>query len=192
MDIHHLHRHRPLLKTLRERLEKLKNSHRDSKANPEILSLARGVGLVGIAVILGWMGKTHTEESTRSEILTGEWPAYSIWNATLRQGGWAPIQKSDYTNLIQNITDHAGESPSIWESQDHCLIYLSHSPYGAPDSSKTDQEMWSCAIGRLPPPKKIAWRYLGSGYSGVNRLSEIRFSRPKKAASYVDPNEIRY
>lgn len=191
MDIHRFFDHCTWFKKLFSRMEKLETDYNRSKSNPEILSIARGTGMLLIAILLGWLGKTYSENKKRDEVLNQEWPADEVWIATLRQGGWMRVSKSDFSNLLQNHPQPLSDVPLIWESDDHCLIFLTESPYADLQTGNTDQELWSCTANLKPTGKKIKWKKVGSGYFGVNQLAKIHFSKPK-TASYIDPDEIRY
>jgi hypothetical protein len=191
MDIHHFLDRHSWIKKLFPRMGNPEKNHLHSKSSAEILSIARGTGMLLISILLGWIGKSYTENKTRNEVLTQEWPNHAIWVATLHQGGWKRVEKSDFSNLIKNLPDAVHQGPMIWESPDHCLILLVESPYANLQSGTPDHELWSCAIRQPSPSKKNKWKLVGSGYSGLNLLTQFHFSKPK-TASYIDPNEIRY
>jgi hypothetical protein len=176
---------------LRDRLGQLKNLFRAnpifqksgglSKANPEIVKVSRGVALLLLAALLAWISKTETENSTRESILNSEWPPVQVRNDILKAGGWTR-DHSDLSTLLKNHPDPFSTQAIIWESEDHCLIYL----------TSAEPELWACATGHTLASSKIKWHKIGSGYAGLNRLSQIVVPSAKKVASYIDPKEIRY
>lgn len=152
-----------------------------SKANPEVIKVARGIALLLLSVLLAWISKTETENSTRDAILNSEWPPVQVRNDILKAGGWFR-EHADLSTLLKNHPDPFAAKAMIWESEDHCLIYFSAS----------EPELWACATSHTLASSKIKWHKIGSGYAGLNRLSQIAPPIAKKVASYIDPKEIRY
>ena len=170
----------------------LQNRCRNPKENPEVVRITRGVGLALLAVFFAWMSKTSSENSARELTLHSEWPQAQVWNSLLKQGGWVRTDHHDLADLLKNHPDPFTNESIIWESENHCFIYLSHSPYLVGDLSSTEAELWACTTGRTTPGNSIKWHKLGSGYAGINKLSQISLQTVKKATSYIDPKEIRY
>lgn len=187
---------------LRDRLHQLKSFFESTaglqkngsltKTNPEVIQLARGIALILIAVFLGWICKTETETSNRRKVLTEEWPSTQIWQATLKQGGWTQLTGGDWSGLLKNHPDPYRDESVIWESDDHCLIFITKSPFSNDNSNPAGPELWSCATSQKSSNPKTKWHKIGSGYEGLNQLSRIPVRAVKKAPSYIDPKEIRY
>lgn len=175
-----------------ESISILQKNSRIPTNNPETLKLAKALGLLCLAILLGGISKWETEASARNSVLNAEWPPVQIWSGVLLQGGWKRSGPSDFSTLLKNHPDPFTVQATIWESEDHCLIYLTHSPYRFPESASSETELWTCATSRSMVLSKIRWRRLGSGYDGINQLAVLASQLPKKDSSYIDPKEIRY
>jgi hypothetical protein len=192
MDIFHFHRNFRLLNRLQTSLERFtKNSPKPTK-NPEIIKIARGMGLLAISALLGLLSNSATEKRTREEVLNREWPDVTIWRNTLRSAGWSPFETNDLSLLLKNHPNPVSESADIWISENKCFIFVPKSPYSKPDARSEGPELWACATGREQPKSVIKWHKIGGGYDGVNQLARIKLPTAKKQASYIDPKEIRY
>jgi hypothetical protein len=177
------------LKNLFKGTAKLQTNSVLAKSNPEAIKISKGMALFLIALLCAWISKTETEIKTRQQILQSEWPSSQIFYSVLNQGGWHRSEAVDLSVLLKNHPDPFLAQSVIWESEDHCFIYLTQSPY---QNEASKPELWSCAAGHNKPKTKLKWRRVGSGYSGLNLLSQIILPRVKKTASYIDPKEIRY
>ena len=162
-----------------------------SKANPEIIKISRGVALLFIALILAWFSKTETENSAREKVLHSEWPPVQIWTGILKQGGWSRLEHSDLSVLLKNHPAPFSQETILWETTDHCYLYLTHSPFRGSNAASSEPELWACAQRDIPI-SKLKWRTLGSGYESLNRLAQVVIPVSKKSGTYIDPKEIRY
>lgn len=189
MDISMFRNRMLRFKNLFNGITKLQKNGADSKANPETIKIAKGLCLFLLALMLGWISKSETESNTRKSTLEGEWPSAQVFQSVLNQGGWHRFESTDLSSLLKNHPDPFHEKSVIWETEDHCFIFLSQSPY---QNEAARPELWSCAAGHNKPKSKLRWHKIGSGYTGLNQLSQIVVPKVKKTASYIDPKEIRY
>jgi hypothetical protein len=189
MDNSLLRSDRLQLKNLFESIRRFQKDNQNSKANPEVLKIARGFGLLLIAITLGWIAKSESETAARVQTLHQEWPSIQVLSSILKNGGWEKAKSIDLSLLLKNHPDPFNQSAILWESEDHCFLFLTSNPY---EQDHSDPSIWSCATGHKKPNSKIKWIKIGSGYEGVNRLAQIVVQPVKKATSYIDPKEIRY
>lgn len=182
MDISLLRNRMFQFKNLLKAIATIEKNNTSPAADPEIVKIGRGICLLLTAVFLAWLSKTETENKTRTSILQGEWPNTQVIHSVLKQGGWLPAEQGEYTTLLKNHPDPFSEVSTLWETEDHCLIYL----------NLPKPELWFCAAGHNKPKSKIKWHKIGGGYAAINQLSLISVQLPKKTVSYIDPKEIRY
>jgi len=166
------------------RMGGLSKNSKKTAPNPEVLKIARGFAFTIMAAMMGWAAQSATERNTRIAILEGEWPHSVVFQNTLRQGGWSPISMSDYDAFLKQFPSSAHGKAGIWTTDDHCTVFI--------QQSQNSSELWTCSASRLKAKSKVSWIRLGSGYDGINQLARIKPPISKKAASYIDPNEIRY
>jgi hypothetical protein len=184
MDISIFQRGNRLRELVSQAVAQLGRNRSKAAPNPEIVKIARGVALLMASLTLGWSGKTLTEQNIRTAILNGEWPNAAILHTYLQQGGWREVRMSDYDAYLKQFPSSMHGQEGIWISEDHCSVFI--------QKSANASELWSCFGNRPPVKAKFKWNRLGSGYNGVNQLARIKPFIPKKAVSYIDPNEIRY
>jgi hypothetical protein len=184
MDIPIFQRGTRLRESLSQAVAQLGKHRTKTTPNPEILKIARGVALLILSLGLGWTGKTLTEQNVRTAILEGEWPSPAVLKTILQQGGWQIVQMSDYDAYLKLFPSSVHGQAGIWTSEDHWAVFI--------QKSGNESELWSRMGSRPPSKTKFKWNRLGSGYNGVNQLARIKPFVPKKAVSYIDPNEIRY
>ena len=182
MDISLFRKRTHEFKNLLTTISALQKNSANPKTNPEILKISKGLALLFIAIALAWISKSETENSTRERVLQTEWPPTQILHAVLTQGGWTS-SKTDLSTTLKNHPDPFSSESMLWESEDHCLIFLTQSP---------EPELWSCATSHNRDLRKIKWHKLGSGYAGINTLAKIVVPKIKIPTSYIDPKEIRY
>jgi hypothetical protein len=184
MDISIFQRGRRLREFVSQTMASLGNHRSKAAPNPEILKIARGSALLMLSLGLGWAGKTMTEQNVRTAILDGEWPNPAILQTVIHQGGWREVKMSDYDAYLKQFPSSMHGQTGIWTTEDHCTVFIQKSAHTS--------ELWSCMGSRPPSKTKFKWIRLGSGHNGVDQLARIKPFIPKKAVSYIDPNEIRY
>jgi hypothetical protein len=192
MDISLFFRRSRLFQNLSQTMEKLQHHRSNSKPSPETLKITRGLVMVSLALLFGWIGKSTTEADTRNQILMGEWPNPSVLTDVLKQKGWIPKDMADRDALTKALPSHLIEKPGIWTTEDQCTVFINQSNPKTYASDTDTLQLWVCAGMSMKSRGKSTWKWLGSGYDGVNQLARIKPSILKKSASYIDPNEIRY
>ncbi len=171
------------LKNLFTRISKLQKNRISSKSHSELRILAKGIALLLVAILFAWIGKNETENATQVRVLQTQWPPPQVLNGVLKQGGWKRQEKVDLSSILKNHPDPFSSKPMIWESNDHCFLYL---------ILTTEPELWSCATSHNSTHLKLKWIKVGSGYEGINRLAQIMAPFAKKTVTNIDPKEIRY
>lgn len=192
MDISLLFHRSRIFKSLSQTMEKLQRSRPNSQPSPEALKITRGLVMVLVALLFGWIGKSTTEADTRNRILGGEWPEQVILTDVLKQRGWIPKDMTDRDTLTKSLPGHLIEKPGIWTTEDQCMVFINQSNPLSHLNTGDALQLWVCSGISTKPKNKSPWKWLGSGYDGVNQLARIKPSILKKSASYIDPNEIRY
>jgi len=182
MDLSILRNRALEFKNILSTVTKLQKNNSYPEPNSEAITIARGIVLLLLAVLLAWVSKTETESNTRNRLLQNEWPETQVLHSILTQGGWT-LTKTDLSNALRNHPDPFSSESMLWESDDHCMILLTQA---------SEPQLWSCATSHSKINPRLKWRKIGSGYAGVNKLAQIELPKVKKTVSYIDPKEIRY
>lgn len=192
MEHDHLTSHFRLFKTLQERIRAIQTRSATTKPDPQKLKTIRGLTLVFISILLGWISLQASETSSVGKYRFRTWPLASVWKVSLQNQGL--IQRSnlgDFSKSLQNHPDPFSSQAFIWVSSNGCMVYLPSSPYQDHGS-----ELWTCEPNPPPPSQ---WIQAGSGLDGFEKLMPFlektlkKQPRPPKVTlNPIDPKEIRY
>jgi hypothetical protein len=178
--------------TIRERLRALQTASAKAKSDPQKIKTFRGLVLVFLAIVFGWISLQATETSGIAKYRMQTWPKESVWKKMLAENGLSlKTNIGDYGPQLQTHPDAFSGEALIWVSPDGCMVYIPGSPYHDRSS-----ELWTCELNPKPPRQ---WMKAGSGIDGFEKLVDFLEKSPKKTPialkprlNIVDPKEIRY
>jgi|GEM_PF-3197380 len=163
-----------------------------AKPDAQKIKVLRGLTLVFLSMVLGWISFQATESSSIARYRLQAWPQAEVWRTTLDRAGLVLRPRlGDYARQLQTHPHAFSDDRSIWISDDGCLVYLPASPY-----RENEPELRTCVPEPKPP---VHWIQAGSGLEGFENLIAFLGQIPQKMPSsphprrnLIDPKEIRY
>jgi len=163
-----------------------------AKPDAQKIKILRGLTLVFLSIVLGWISLQATESSSIARYRLHAWPQASVWRLTLDRAGLVLRPRlGDYGRQLQTHPQAFSNERSIWVSNDGCLVYLPASPY-----RDGEPELRTCVPEPKPPSH---WIQAGPGLEGFENLVAFLGQIPQKTPpsphsrrNLIDPKEIRY